>query len=425
MNWHAMTKFHHLLIAFTACCGLLQAQPTAVNALPNPAPIPAGYNTLLFPGGDSAFTPFFEKMDRLVFAGEEAINIVHMGGSHVQAGLLTDAIRYHLQATAPGLMGERGFFFPFSLARTNNPSSYKVWTNNINQWTGQRCSVPSHEGPWGVSGIRAWTRDSTAQVKIYSTEEPFGFTHVRIFAAPSDSSYGVAFGGTPDTVWYNAALQACEAQYLSPQDTVAFQLYRSHPDQNSFSLEGVQVMNQPVGLRYHAIGANGAATHSYLKCERFVDQLQAFPPDVVIFGLGINDAYKPAGQFDSTAYEQNYDSLITWIRSVNPQAAFIFLTNNDSYYKGRYNPHGEVVYRCMLRLAERNGAAVHDFYHLMGGARSMSYWIRKGWAAKDGIHMTRGGYAIQADWLAHAIADWYVERYDRASVPEPPTPDVP
>ena len=399
---------------------VLRAQPVAVRSLPNPAPIPAGQNTLLFPRGDSAFTPFFEKMDRLVFAGKEEIHILHVGGSHVQAGLLTDAIRYHLQATAPGLQGERGFFFPFSLARTNNPSSYKVWTNNLNQWTGQRCSVPTHEGPWGVSGIRAWTRDSTAEVKVYSTEEPFGFTHVRIFAMPSDSSYGLAFGGAPDTVWYNTALQACEARYQEPQDTVSFHLFRTHPDQTYFSLEGIQVMNQPVGLRYHAIGANGAATHSYLKCDRFVDQLRAFPPDVVIFGLGINDAYKPSGQFDSTAYEANYDSLMAWVRLVNPQAAFIFLTDNDSYYKGRYNPHGEVVYRCMMRLAQRHGAAVHDFYHLMGGARSMSFWIRKGWAAKDGIHMTRAGYAIQADWLAHAMLDWYVERYTRPFAPVPP-----
>lgn len=160
------------------------AQPISVRALPSPAPIPAVPNQLLFPAGDSAFTPFFQKMDALVFEGRQEINLVHMGGSHVQAGLLTDAIRYHMQSLAPGLAGERGFFFPFTLARTNNPPSYKVWTNHLDSWTGQRCSVPTHEGPWGVSGIRAWTRDSTVQVKIHSTEDPFQFTHLRIFAAP-------------------------------------------------------------------------------------------------------------------------------------------------------------------------------------------------------------------------------------------------
>jgi lysophospholipase L1-like esterase len=171
-------------------------------------------------------------------------------------------------------------------------------------------------------------------------------------------------------------------------------------------------MSDAIGLRYHALGANGAATHSFLKCERYRDQLAAFPPDVMIFGLGINEAYKAVGRFDSTEFEANYDSLMTWTRQVNPACAFVFLTNNDSYYKGRYNPHGDVVYRCMMRLAKRNGAAVHDFYHLMGGPRSMAYWIRQGWAARDGIHMTRAGYALQADWLAEALADWYLARYD-------------
>lgn len=126
-----------LLVSWT-----IHAQPISVRALPNPAPIPAGENVLLFPDGDSAFLPFFRKMDALVFEGKEEINLVHVGGSHVQAGLLTDAIRYHLQSLAPGLAGERGFFFPFTLARTNNPPSYKVWTNQLDSWNGQRCSVP-------------------------------------------------------------------------------------------------------------------------------------------------------------------------------------------------------------------------------------------------------------------------------------------
>jgi hypothetical protein len=60
---------------------------------------------------------------------------------------------------------------------------------------------------------------------------------------------------------------------------------------------------------------------------------------------------------------------------------------------------------------------------LMGGARSMSYWIRQGWAAKDGIHMTRAGYALQADWLAHALSDWYLKRYQRPFVPPSLIPD--
>ena len=49
-------------------------------------------------------------MDALVFEGRQEINLVHVGGSHVQAGLLTDAIRYRMQSLAPGLAGGTRIF---------------------------------------------------------------------------------------------------------------------------------------------------------------------------------------------------------------------------------------------------------------------------------------------------------------------------
>jgi len=39
--------------------------------------------------------------------------------------------------------------------------------------------------------------------------------------------------------------------------------------------------------------------------------------------------------------------------------------------------------------------------------------------------MTRTGYAIQADWLAHSITDWFVKRYARPFTPQSLTPAVP
>lgn len=394
------------------CAVIMQAQPVAWHAAPDPMPKPAIDNALHFPGGDSAFQSVWRKMDTLIFKGEGNVNWVHIGGSHVQAGLLTDVIRYRLQAIAPGLDGERGFFFPYRAARTNNPFSYKVITTG--EWTGQRCSVPSHEGPWGVSGIRGWTHDTSATVRVYGRDDALQFKHLRVFAAPDSNSMTVDFSKAPtqpDTIWYNPSIQAYEAQWATHQDTIQFGLRADSSNQDYFSLEGLQVLRDDMGIRYHAIGANGAATHSYLKCERFVDQLQAFPPDVVIWGLGINDAYKRPGGFDTIEYVANYDSLVNWVRQVNPEAAFIWVTNNDSRYKGSYNPHGEQVRRAMYRLAAKHGGAVHDFYTMMGGKQSMNYWIRQGWGNRDGIHMLRPGYAIQAIWLAEAIQDEYLKHF--------------
>ncbi|MFL2566849.1 MAG: GDSL-type esterase/lipase family protein [Schleiferiaceae bacterium] len=387
----------------------ISAQPTSLKLLPDPLPESAVPNQLDFPKNKKNFLPFFDKLNDLIFRGSSEINIVHIGGSHVQAGMLTDAIRFKLQSMSPGLEGERGFFFPFALAHTNNPRTYKTKAfPSPNNWTGQRCSVPQHKGPWGLSGIRAWTRDTSSRIQIFSTNEPFGFKQIRIFAAPSDSSMSVKFLNDPDSSWYNSSIDAFEARYKKIQDTINFRLFCENGKQNYFSLEGVQVLRGTPGLRYHAIGANGAATHSYLKCARFKKQLNAISPDLVLFGLGINDAYKKLGRFDSIAFERNYDSIVKAIQSVNSDCSFIFLTNNDSFYKGHYNPHGEVVRRSMYRLAKKHSAAVHDLYSLMGGRNSIAFWIRKGWAKMDGIHMTSIGYGIQAYWLAEAIEREYL-----------------
>ena len=125
MNWHAMRIERQMiwvaLIGLLPFGGRLDAQPIALRSLPSTMPIPARPNQLDFPSGAKQFDPVWQKMDTLIFKGKGHVNMVHVGGSHVQAGLLTDAIRYRLQSMAPGLSGERGFFFPYKVAQTNNP----------------------------------------------------------------------------------------------------------------------------------------------------------------------------------------------------------------------------------------------------------------------------------------------------------------
>ena len=41
---------------------------------------------LYFPSGDKAFSLFFQRLDTLLREGTGQINIMHIGGSHVQAG---------------------------------------------------------------------------------------------------------------------------------------------------------------------------------------------------------------------------------------------------------------------------------------------------------------------------------------------------
>ena len=46
-------------------------------------------NELTYPGDSATMEHFFEKLDSLLFTGQGKINIMHIGGSHVQAGVFS------------------------------------------------------------------------------------------------------------------------------------------------------------------------------------------------------------------------------------------------------------------------------------------------------------------------------------------------
>ena len=53
-------------------------------------------NVIQFPKGNAAFTHFFNKMDTLVFENQGQVRIMHVGGSHLQADVISGRIREHM-----------------------------------------------------------------------------------------------------------------------------------------------------------------------------------------------------------------------------------------------------------------------------------------------------------------------------------------
>jgi lysophospholipase L1-like esterase len=49
----------------------------------------------------------------------------------------------------------------------------------------------------------------------------------------------------------------------------------------------------------------------------------------------------------------------------------------------------------------------------MGGQGSIYRWMRDGLANRDGVHLTREGYALQARWLGDALESAYHEHLAR------------
>ncbi len=368
-------------------------------------------NVIEFPGGATEFDFFFDKLDTLISYGKGKINIMHIGGSHVQAGMLSGRMRENMFSMADGIQGERGFIFPYRMAHTNNPSDYKaVFTGD---WEGCRNAKKNNHCPWGLSGITATTTDSSTQTILYAldqNEQTYTFNKVRIYHLATPESYAVKLDSSMliDTAYTDSISGLTTFELSKSYDTLIFETVKTDSIQEYFVLQGIRLENNMAGLSYDAIGVNGASVPAYLRCQYFQPQLETNIPDLVIFGIGINDSYVPVDQFDQSEYEQNYRDLMAMFKEVNPNVQFLFMTNNDSYYKRRYpNQNIFKVQKAMYNLATEYNAAYWDLFEVMGGLNSIKLWEQAGLAQKDKVHFTRKGYYLNADLLFVALRDAY------------------
>ena len=149
------------------CTALIAASLYAKGPMPAPGSyaidltkytfIDTTLNTIQFPKGGDAFEPFFNKMDTLVFENKGQVRILHIGGSHLQADVISGRIREHLIKEYPGASAGRGFIFPYAAARTNTPASYASYYQGI--WDMSKNVRKEITKPLGLLGIAVSTSD--------------------------------------------------------------------------------------------------------------------------------------------------------------------------------------------------------------------------------------------------------------------------
>ena len=363
--------------------------------------------------GDSAdWQAYHAKLDRLLFDGTGQVSVVHIGGSHVQADLWSMQLRHRLQAMAPGLRAGRGFIFPYNMAKSNNPYWYHPeYTGN---WTAVRNVARTDSTVLGAAGISVTTTDTLTTIKVSFRGDAYpgyAFDRVRVLHR-MDSSYEVQAWCADTTVRIDRRVDATggytEFTYDRLRDTLRLRIQRTDTAQRRFTLRGIVLENSDPGFILHALGVNGASTASWLRCQRFTEELALLKPDLVILSIGINDAHDPG--FSAERYEANYRELIRRIRLASPGAAILLTTNTDSYVKRRHvNRNAGAVRDAMRRLSTAEGVAVWDAFGVMGGEGSIRAWEKAGLAQPDRIHLKRPGYALLGDLLFAAL----MERYGR------------
>jgi lysophospholipase L1-like esterase len=360
-------------------------------------------------GDSTAWNHLHDRMDRLLFEGQGQLNVVHIGGSHVQADMWSMQLRHRLQNMAPGIRAGRGFLFPYTLVDSNNPYWYEPL--HTGTWNGVRNVSRTDSSLLGLSGISATTRDSVATLQIsFRGEKYAGYTFDRVELFHNmDSCMTItvcgANGSEPRAVEVDSAVQRSIYRFDRQTDTLHLRVIRTDSTQR-FTLRGIQLGSVDPGIFLHACGVNGASTNSWLRCQAFCDELAVVGADLVILSIGINDAHDP--DFDAQRYKRNYAELINRIRQAAQDAAILLTSNTDSFVRRRTpNRNAEAVRQVMRELSMEQGVAVWDTFGVMGGSGSIRLWESAGLANRDLIHLTREGYALLGDLLFDAWQELY------------------
>jgi lysophospholipase L1-like esterase len=345
----------------------------------------------------------------LLRTGDNQIKIVHLGGSHIQADVYTHRIRQELQSFYPGVLGSRGFFFPYSIAHTNSPSN--LWISYSGEWQSCKNTQSLPAVTLGLSGITSVLTSPTGILTIvarYDSLQHYDFNRIKIFCNAAETGIipEVNPGDPVSKVTINVSGEYVQYDLTGYTDTLKIQIMQADSAEKPFQLYGISLENDDPGVIYNAIGVNGAKLESYLRCGLFVRQLRALDPDWVIVSIGTNEGNTRL--FDQEAYRCEYMKLLDSIRLAAPGVALLLTVPNDSYLFRRYtNPNTARIREIIFEIARSYHCGVWDFYTIMGGLNSAKDWYNHGLMNRDHIHFNKPGYLLKGDlFYAAFLKSW-------------------
>jgi|SRR5690554_71889 len=371
------------------------------------------------------FDKLFFDLQQMVKTKKGKLNFYHIGGSHLQADIYSNDMRQYLQRYWGDLPGERGWVFPFKMARTNNPWNYGFTSGN--KWTGYRSVIHRPDSvQYGLLGVAIASSDSLIDLsfRYKGDNENSPIDHIRVYHNKGEFPYEIIYDsiknpvirqftnkklGITDTYFSNE-FTSFDIKFIKRSDSLLADSIRKQP----LYLYGFQLMNNRPGISYTAIGVNGAGLYTYRDNENFTQQLSQSPPDFFAFSVGTNDGNVPYDQFKPEEFETNLEDLMKKVLRANPNCAILLTVPNDSYYKRRYlNRNIDRERTVMIKLAKKYQVPIWDLYGVMGELGSSKTWQTNRLMKTDLVHFTADGYHLKGDLFFEAFLKWIEQMENR------------
>lgn len=387
------------------------------------------------------FENLFFKIQQMAKYKNGKLNFFHIGGSHVQADIYTNIIRERLQTYWKDLPGDRGFVFPFKMAKTNNPWNYSFTSHNT--WQGHRSVIHRSDSVhYGLLGMAASCSDSIIDLNFSYSKSALKppIDHVRIFHNKGALNYIIQFDsilnpvlsqrtneklGYTDTYFKKEAI-SFSVKFIRIQDTLLVdkqdtlrsdEVYRSASFDGPLYIYGMELSNKHPGISYTAIGVNGAGLYTYRDNESFQEQLAISRPDFVVFSVGTNDANMTYDKFNPEEYKNNLETMMKRVYRANPDCAILLTVPNDAYYKRKYLNRNIAREREVINeLAKKYEVPVWDLYGIMGELGSSKTWKNHGLMKADFVHFTADGYYLKGDIFFEAFMKWLEQMEHRPPI---------
>jgi len=363
---------------------------------------------------------FYEKLYQLEKTKQGRVNITHVGDSHIQADHFSGTMRQKLQLKF-GNAG-RGLIFPYRIAKSNEPGSYKTTTNVI--WDAKRNVFHDKPLPIGISGFTIESADSLAEINVMVKDQPhlgYSFTKFTLFHERGLNNYDITIcddlnceRGIFSSSVASVNPFVSELKFEKPLRQIILRNKTTDTIKKVTRIYGMLLENDSSGVLYNMIGVNGAEFKHYSMSKYFIQQFPYLHPDLIIVSMGTNEGYNSG--FDPALFYRNIDTLITSILSANPNAAILLTTPADSYrrtHKGRIkNPDMKMARLTIINYCLQHKLPYWDLYEIMGGYGSMGKWYLAKLTSKDRVHFTARGYQIQGDLFYKALMGGY-EQYKK------------
>lgn len=327
----------------------------------------------------------------------DALRIVHIGDSHVQADMLTGCVRSLLQRRL-GTTG-RGLIVPLRLAGTNQPNGYNITSNTV--FRTEKLIKHPWEMLMGFTGISLIPTANEFDFTITADEL---FEQVCVFYTgdvPSVTS--VSAGGAPLVYVTNYEAGYVEVYLPHPCDSVAI----GFSSFGQTAICGMELISDQVGVAYNTIGNNGATYASYNQIADFGQSVAMLEPALIILSLGTNDAF---GRVDDGTLCREVDTLVSELSKHNPMAEILIVTPAECQRRLRrrsrshtVNDNVASVCAVLRQYAHDNGVALYDWYEISGGNKSSQKWAKNGLLGRDRVHCTPKGYRLGGRMLYEAL----------------------